>query len=97
VRTESWSAIGYYDDPDVARERLAVLARRALAEVSVLPRGDRHVVIVSAMVAMYLTSDRALAGSMAESTRSLLRASGRPARGLAPTLRAWRLFYSQRE
>jgi tetraprenyl-beta-curcumene synthase len=97
ARTASWSAVAYYPDPDAACARIAVLIRRVLADASRLPRGDRHVVIVSAMLAMYLTSDRATAGSMRGATPALLGASGQLTRRLVPVVRAWRLFYRQRE
>jgi tetraprenyl-beta-curcumene synthase len=97
ARTGAWSAVAWYGDPDAARERLAALTGRVLRDVARLPRGNRHVVIVSTMLAMYLTSDRAAAGSMAGPTRELLRAGGPLVRGLAPVLRGWRRFYGQRE
>lgn len=93
--TGSWSAIGYYPGADVAQARVASLIVRALDEVATLRNGERHVVVVSCMLAMYLTSDDARAPGLASGTRALRDAGGPLSRGLMPVLRAWRLVYRQ--
>jgi len=94
--TRSWSAIAYYPDAESAHRRVVALIERALGEVGALHRGERHTLIVAAMLAMYLTSDNATAPALAARTRALQRAAGPSARMLVPVLRAWRLLYRQR-
>jgi tetraprenyl-beta-curcumene synthase len=94
--TGSWSAIAYYPDPATAGRRVGVLIEQALGEVANLHRGDRHMVIVAAMLAMYLTSDEATAPALKPGTDALRRAGGPLTRALVPALRGWRLLYRQR-
>jgi hypothetical protein len=96
AQTDSWSAIAYYRDPLIARRRVAELIERALRDVAQLRHGQRHTVIVAAMVAMYLTSDSATAGPLAQDNDRLRRAGGALTRILIPPLRCWRVGYRQR-
>ena len=86
--------------PGTAERRVATLIARALGEIATLHRGERHTLIVSAMLAMYLTSDDATAPGRAEGTRALRRAGGPLTRragadpaGLAAALRPTALMF----
>jgi tetraprenyl-beta-curcumene synthase len=87
--------MAYYEDGERAVERVAVLIERALHEVARLPRGERHLVIVASMVAMYLTSDSARGSRLTSSTRALAARSGTLTRALMPLLAGWRLVYRE--
>lgn len=90
------SYIAHYQDAEVAIQRVGCSIARAARAAFKLPDGHRHVVIVSSMVAMYLSKDSARTPDMWPATRRLLRAGGSLARLLLPVLRAWRVLYSQR-
>jgi tetraprenyl-beta-curcumene synthase len=72
------------------------LVRRATLEAAALSDGERHVLIVTSMTAMYLSNDRARSAAMRNDTRTLIRAGGPLAGLLLPVLRLWRLAYAQR-
>lgn len=94
--TGSWSAVAYYPDPAVASERIVALMRTALDGVAGLRRGERHTVVIAAMIAMYLTSADATAEPLAACTRGLRQAGGPLTRAFVPALLAWRVLYRQR-
>jgi tetraprenyl-beta-curcumene synthase len=94
--TGSWSAIAYYPDAPTAQRRIAEITDRVLRDVTRLRHGRRHTVIVSAMIAMYLTSDSATSEPTAQDTERLRRSGGALTRTLIPFLRCWRLLYRQR-
>jgi hypothetical protein len=96
VATQSWSAIAHYPDVAVAEQRIAALARHVLLDAVRLRHGERHALVVAAMLAMYLTSDDVTSGPLAASTRRLRRSGGSLTGLLVPLLRAWRLAYGQR-
>ncbi|MFA4927872.1 MAG: DUF2600 family protein [Patulibacter sp.] len=91
-----WSAVSRYPDAAVATERIGSLIDRSLHEVGRLPGGERHVVIVSSMIALFLSRDSARADDLAPSTRELIAAGGTLTRRLVPVLRLWRSSYGQR-
>jgi cytochrome P450 len=88
------SYIAYYDDAGSATSRLCEIVRRAASEVRALPSGNRHSVVVAAMVAMYLAKADARVPEMRASTRQLLQAAGSVSQLLVPQLRVWRLLRS---
>lgn len=90
------SYIAHYPDPELAIQRVGCSIARATRSAFRLRDGHRHVVIVTSMVAMYLSKDSARAPDMWPATRRLLHAGGSLARLLLPVLRAWRIIYSQR-
>jgi tetraprenyl-beta-curcumene synthase len=94
--TGDWSAIAYYENPQVAEQRIAALIHRTLSGMRELQHGARHVLIMSMMVAMYLSSDSATSGPTAASAPRLRRAGGPLTMALTPVLRTWRLIYRQR-
>jgi tetraprenyl-beta-curcumene synthase len=94
--SRNWSAITYYADAQTAQRRITVLIDRALRGTVQLRHGSRHAFIVSAMIAMYVTSESATSGPTATSTRRLRRASGVMTAALMPVLRGWRIVHRQR-
>jgi tetraprenyl-beta-curcumene synthase len=96
AETGDWSAIAYHPNSQVAQQRIATLIDRALREAATLRHGQRHVVIIAAMIAMYLTSDSATSGPIAASTRRLRQTGGTLTAMLIPLLRCWRILYRQR-
>lgn len=90
------SYIAHYQSTEIATRRIAAIVRRSLCELRALPCGDRHVVIASCMIAMYLTKDSTRTPAMRATTLRILRSSGSLTRLLMPALRAWRLLYGQR-
>jgi tetraprenyl-beta-curcumene synthase len=90
------SYIAHYPTPAVAVRRTSQLVGRSLCEASVLPNGERHVLIVACMVAMYLSKDSAHTPAMQETTRALIDAGGPLTKLLLPILRLWRIAYAQR-
>jgi tetraprenyl-beta-curcumene synthase len=90
------SYISHYPTSDIAVQRVGECIGRSAGGVSKLRHGHRHAVIVSCMVAMYLSKDSARAPGMGSGTRCLVRAGGSLAQVLLPALRVWRIVYSQR-
>jgi hypothetical protein len=89
-RTAAHSYIAYYPDETSALARVHEVIRRAICDVHDLADGDRHAVVVAAMVAMYLSKSDAHTSEMRASTRQLLGAGGSVSQLLAPQLRVWR-------
>ncbi|HUB75849.1 MAG TPA: DUF2600 family protein, partial [Solirubrobacteraceae bacterium] len=86
----------YYEDPEVLSERLAWIARDALARTRTLPHAAHHAMTVLGIVAYYLSAPGA-DNDLARTVTAPLRAELRPA--LAPTLalmRAWRAVENHR-
>jgi tetraprenyl-beta-curcumene synthase len=90
------SYVAHYPGAEAAMQRIAALVQRSLAEASSLPDGERHIVIVACMVAMYLSKDSARTAAMRRDTRQLAAAAGPLATILLPILRLWRIAYAQR-
>ncbi len=90
------SYIAHYSDRDAATMRLRESIRRALEGARGLRDGNRHLVIVSCMIALYLSKDSAHAPELQGTTVSLVESSGSLVRLLLPILRAWRIVYAQR-
>lgn len=90
------SYVSHYVAPQFAAARIRELIRLSLVEARLLKDGERHVLIVACMVAMYLSKDSAHIASMRETTQSLVRAGGSLTRVLLPILRLWRIAYAQR-
>jgi tetraprenyl-beta-curcumene synthase len=90
------SYLAHYPAAELAVQRIGVLLRRSTAEASGLPSGERHVLIVACMVAMYLSKDSAWAPTMRSSTKELVKAGGPLPALLLPVLRLWRIANAQR-
>jgi tetraprenyl-beta-curcumene synthase len=90
------SYISHYPTRELAIQRICQLVRRSLYEVRSVRNGERHIVIVASMVAMYLSKDSALTPAMREGTERILDAGGSLTRLLHPILRLWRTAYGLR-
>ncbi len=90
------SYIAHYPDSDAAAVRLRESIGRALAGARGLRDGNRHLVIVGCMIALYLSKDSARVLELRATTDMLVRSSGSLVRLLLPILRAWRTLYDQR-
>jgi tetraprenyl-beta-curcumene synthase len=91
------SYITRYRSLEAAVERIGEIVRRATREARLLHNGERHSVILAAMIAMYLSKDSTRTIEMAPTSRLLLRSGAWLAILLGPILRAWRLLYSLRD
>ena len=90
------SYIAHYANTDAAAGRIAELIRRSLDGAASLRDGERHLVLASCMVAMYLSKDSVRTPQTRALTQSLTHAAGPLTRLLLPVLRIWRLIYGQR-
>lgn len=90
------SYIAHYSDRDTATMRIRESIGRALESARGLRDGDRHLVIVGCMIALYLSKDSAHAPDLRTTTTSLVESGGSLVRLLLPLLRAWRVVYAQR-
>ncbi|HYI98523.1 MAG TPA: DUF2600 family protein [Thermoleophilaceae bacterium] len=88
------SYVAHYPSAEERTHRLATCIRTASLGALSLPDGHKHAVVVSAMIAMYLSKDSARAPEMRCETQALAAAGGSLARLLLPVLRLWRLAYS---
>lgn len=89
------SYIAHYPHEQAAVARVAQLIARAQSETATLPHPERHIVLSSCMIAMYLSKDTARASEYREATRTLAHAAGPLALALLPILRGWRIAYGQ--
>ncbi len=94
---EENSYISHYGSLEAAVLRIGEIMRRASLEVSLLDNGERHSVILAAMIAMYLSKDSARTVEMRLSSRKLLHSGESLARLLGPALRSWRVAYSLKD
>jgi tetraprenyl-beta-curcumene synthase len=85
----------YYPADELASRRAAELLQEALSRISVLRNGERHVVIVASMAALWLSSDAARRADRRDATAAIARSGGGMTRLLIPVLRAWRLAYGR--
>lgn len=87
--------IEHYRSPILADASMVRLIRRSLREAETLGDGERHVLLIACMVAMYLSKDSARLKDSRARTRTLVRAGGSLTRILLPILRLWRSAYAQ--
>jgi tetraprenyl-beta-curcumene synthase len=90
------SYIAHYLTPELATQNVCLIVRRCLRDAGGLKNSEKHILIVTSMVAMYLSKDSALAPAMRASTRRIVDAGGSLTRALLPILRLWRIAYAQR-
>ena len=95
VAAGNHSYIDHYLDQHSALDRLCECVGRAARMARDLPNGRRHALIMSCMVAMYLSKDSARLPDTAPGTRRIADAGGSMARLLVPVLRAWRVATAQ--
>ena len=82
------SYVAHYPSSETALRRIAELVRRSMHEASGLPDAERHVLIVAAMTAMYLSKNSAQTPDMRKQTRVVIRAGGPLTHLLLPVLRS---------
>jgi tetraprenyl-beta-curcumene synthase len=87
------SYIAHYANANQAVDRLGEILSIAIAKVTELSNGRRHLVLISCMVAMYLSKDSTRTAESRATTRQLGRAAGRLPMMLIPVLRAWRVIH----
>jgi tetraprenyl-beta-curcumene synthase len=85
----------YYSSDGDPTQELSRLIRRCLYEASRLENGERHALLASCMIAMYLSKDSALSKEMRACTHALLDAGGPLVKALHPVLRLWRRTFAQ--
>jgi tetraprenyl-beta-curcumene synthase len=89
------SYIAHYPSLQTATQRIVAILRRSLSEIAELPNSNRHMVIVSCMVAMYLSKDSARAPAARDANKKIAHTSGALGHVLVRVLRAWRILYKQ--
>lgn len=90
------SYLAHYPSMDVAVARLSELVRRSRSEARTLPAGARHAVLLSSMIAFFLSKDSVRTPELRASANRLRRAGGPLVALLVPVLRLWRTAYGQR-
>lgn len=95
VERDKHRYLSHYGDLDEAVSRLATLIPEAARSLRALPDGHLHSVVASCMVSYYLSKDSIRTPALQAHRRRLIRAGGSLTRGLAPTLRTWRIVNSQ--
>ncbi|HEX5925866.1 MAG TPA: DUF2600 family protein [Baekduia sp.] len=94
-QTAAHNYLHYYSSSEDAVRRLAELIDRMMRQLATLRHPERHLVIASSMVAMFLSSDSARSNVLAPDTVRLAARSGSLTTALIPLLRAWRLANRQ--
>ncbi|HZV74314.1 MAG TPA: DUF2600 family protein [Conexibacter sp.] len=90
----SW--VDHYPSDDATTARLQTVTARAVEGVRTLPRGERHVVIVTGMMAMHLSQPSAQLPGVQPTTRAVLRTAETFAMPvLLLLLRGWRRARAQ--
>ena len=89
------SYIAHYSGQQTATERIVVILQRSLRELVKVPNSNRHALIVSCMVAMYLSKDSARTPISQADNKRIARTSGALGHLLVRVLRAWRILYKQ--
>jgi tetraprenyl-beta-curcumene synthase len=90
------SYFGHYPDGEEGAERLCAIIERAAERLLSLPDGERHVVLLACMVALYLSKDSVRTPAMRDATGRIARAGGPLPWALTPVARAWRVCNGQR-
>jgi tetraprenyl-beta-curcumene synthase len=90
------SYVAHYATPELATQRICLFIRRCLREVGSLKDGEKHILIVASMFAMYLSKSSALTPAMRGTTKRIAGSGGSLTRVLHPILRLWRTAYGLR-
>lgn len=93
--SHSW--MQYYAGGEAAAERLCEIVHRSAVAARGLRDGERHALIVSGMVSMYLSKASARTCELAPATRELLRAAGSLTRVQVPVMRIVRRAWGLRD
>jgi tetraprenyl-beta-curcumene synthase len=94
---EENSYIARYGSLEDAVRRIGEVMRRATLEARLLDHGERHCVILAAMIAMYLSKDSSRTPEMQSASQKLLESGDGLVAALGPVLRAWRVMFSLRD
>jgi tetraprenyl-beta-curcumene synthase len=81
----------YYQSPHDAAVQISRLVQRCLSETHSLENSERHTLVASAMVAMYLSRDSARMSALCTTSQQLAKAGGSLTCALLPVLRLWRV------
>jgi len=95
IRRNDHSYVMHYANLCAFSQRIIELIDRALNETDGLCGSERHLVIVSCMIAMYLSKDSTRSTELRHLTARIARSGGVLTRLLMPVLRAWRVLYNQ--
>lgn len=87
---------GHYANGEEGAERLCASIEQAAQRLLGLPDGERHGVLLSFMVALYLSKDSVRTPARRKTTRRIVRAGGATPWALTPVARAWRICNAQR-
>jgi tetraprenyl-beta-curcumene synthase len=90
------SYVAHYPSMQVATDRIGELVCESRREIRALPGGARHSVVLSCMIAFFLSKDSVRTPELRASARELRRAGGPLVELLLPVLRLWRTAYGQR-
>lgn len=90
-RTGAHSYVGYYPSEQAAADRLGQIVARSVNHARALPRGRRHVLIATGMVAMYLSTPQSRTDNVPAMSRHIRRSGGPLPALQLPVLRAWRM------
>jgi tetraprenyl-beta-curcumene synthase len=90
------SYVAHYPSMEVATDRIGELVRQSRREIRALPGGARHAMVLSSMIAFFLSKQSARTPELREHARELRRAGGPLVALLLPVLRLWRTAYGQR-
>ncbi|MGA9315754.1 MAG: DUF2600 family protein [Solirubrobacteraceae bacterium] len=88
--------IRHYASSTLARQGIQRFITRSLQEAGALPNGERHILVIACMIAMYLSKDSALNRDLRPTTRVLLDGAGSLPKLLLPILWFWRSANGQR-
>jgi tetraprenyl-beta-curcumene synthase len=90
------SYIDHYPTSELAIDHVCLMVKRCLREARTLENSEKHILIVTSMVAMYLSKDSASTPAMRGATKRIVNTGGSLTRTLLPILRLWRIACSQR-
>jgi tetraprenyl-beta-curcumene synthase len=91
--TGNHNYLSRYADAASGTDRLAAIVARSMYDAKALHRGERHAVIVGAMVAMYLSKDSADTAELRPAARRIASAGGMLVRSQLPILRVIRRLH----
>jgi tetraprenyl-beta-curcumene synthase len=94
--SDDHSYITHYRDIDTAVGRLSELVNQTIREARGLHNADRHVTIISCMIAMYVSRAPAYSHRMRDRSRTLVNAGDPVTPLLLPLIRIWRRAYANR-
>ena len=91
------SYISHYTSLDAATVRIQEIVASSLHLAHRLPRGRRHALIVTGMLAMYLTEQSTQSHAMHSASRTMMQTGGSLVRLVQPILQTWREHQRSRD